>query len=297
MGRELRRVALDFDWPVNKVWAGFLNPLHTARQCSACEGSGYSPAARRLSALWYGYLPFKPEDRGSTPFAPQDEPVLAFAQRNVRNSPEYYGRDPHAIEREAKRLCAHWNGQWAHHLNTDDAAALIGADRLYDLTHTFTPGSGWQPKTPPYTPTPREVNIWSISGFGHDSINQYVCVEAECLRLGVSSRCATCDGEGEHWPSSEAKLAYEDWRPTPPPAGDGYQIWETVSEGSPISPVFATPEELAAHMAETKWGADKGTPYETWLAFIRGPGWAPSMASVNGGLRSGVEAVVEMAAR
>lgn len=32
---------------------------------------------------------------------------------------------------------------------------------------------------------------------------------------------------------------------TDPPVGNGYQLWETTSEGSPISPVFATPEELA----------------------------------------------------
>jgi hypothetical protein len=29
-----------------------------------------------------------------------------------------------------------------------------------------------------------------------------------------------------------------------PPLGDGYQLWETVSEGSPISPVFQTLELL-----------------------------------------------------
>ena len=29
-----------------------------------------------------------------------------------------------------------------------------------------------------------------------------------------------------------------------PPAGEGYQLWETTSEGSPVSPVFATLDEL-----------------------------------------------------
>lgn len=71
-------------------------------------------------------------------------------------------------------------------------------------------------------------------------------------------------------------------------------MWETVSEGSPISPVFATPEELARHMAATRWGADRGTPYETWLAFIRGPGWAPSMVGTSGRLMNGVEGIVAL---
>ena len=282
MGRELRRVALDFDWPVGKPWAGFLNPLHTATKCSACDGDGYSTEGRHLKDLWYGYAPFKPEDRGSVPFTPQDEAVLAFAKRNVANSPQFYGRDPNAVDREARRLCQHWNGSWSHHLNADDVAALVNGSRLYDFTHTFDTVNRWQPKDPPYLPTPREVNVWSISGMGHDSINQWICVKAECARLGVSETCAECGGEGEHWPSPEAKQAYEDWQSIEPPKGDGYQIWETVSEGSPISPVFSTPEDLARHMAGTTWGADKGTPYETWLAFIRGPGWAPSMVMQGG---------------
>lgn len=29
-----------------------------------------------------------------------------------------------------------------------------------------------------------------------------------------------------------------------PPKGDGYQLWETTSEGKPMSPVFATLDEL-----------------------------------------------------
>lgn len=29
-----------------------------------------------------------------------------------------------------------------------------------------------------------------------------------------------------------------------PPEGEGYQLWETTSEGSPVSPVFKTLDEL-----------------------------------------------------
>lgn len=295
MGRELRRVALDFAWPVGETWKGFLNPLYTATKCPACtEYPGASPQAQLLKAQWYGNAPFKPEDRGSVPFKPTDPAVDAFARRNVTRSPEFYGNGERAVAAEARRLCEHWNRAWSHHLNADDVAALVEADRLYDFTSTWTQGKGWQKKKPAYVPTPAEVNVWSISGgMGHDSINQWVCVKAECARLGVPVDCAECSGEGEHWPSPEAKKAYDDWEPTLPPAGDGYQIWETVSEGSPISPVFSTPEELARHMAGTKWGADDGTPYATWLKFIRGPGWAPSMVMQGGVMQSGVAAVVE----
>ena len=130
MGLQLRRVPLDFNWPLEQVWSGFDNPLYVALQCAACGGDGYSPEDRHLKDRWYG------------------------------------------------------------------------------------------------------------------------------------NACAHCDGEGIHWPSAEAKQAYDDWKPTDPPKGEGYQIWETVSDGSTISPVFATPEELAQHMATTRWGADCGTGME-----------------------------------
>ncbi|MBZ9659837.1 hypothetical protein LB523_12345 [Mesorhizobium sp. ESP-6-4] len=292
MGRELRRVPLDFSWPINTVWQGFINPLHVATKCSACDGSGYSPAAKRLHDRWYGYVPFRPEDRDSKPFCHTDWHVWSFAARNVSRSPEYYGGDARAVDAEARRLTALWNRSWSHHLNVDDVAALVDAGRLCDFTHTFTSGIGWQLKEPAYHPTPEEVNVWSCGGMGHDSINAWVCIKAECDRLGEPRECAQCGGDGEIWPSAEAKQAYEDWQQTEPPTGDGYQIWETVSEGGPISPPFSTPEDLARHMATTKWGADKGTSYETWLAFIRGPGWAPSMVGTDQGLVSGAEDMV-----
>ena len=91
MGRELERVPLDFDWPLNRPWRGYINPFHTAVRCAACDGSGGSPEAMRLSALWYGYIPFRPEDRGSQPFTPETPEVRAFAEWNVGQSPSYYG--------------------------------------------------------------------------------------------------------------------------------------------------------------------------------------------------------------
>jgi hypothetical protein len=294
MGRELKRVPLDFDCPIDTTWSGYLNPHYVAKDCEACCGSGSSPTAKKLHDQWYGNVLFKPEDRGSVPLQPTDEPVWAFAKRNVEHAPDFYGTGEAAILREAKRLCRLWNGQWCHHLNDDDVGALVEADRLYDLTKTWTPGEGWKPKVPAHRPTAQEVNTWSLSGMSHDSINCWVVVRAECARLGVAHDCHECNGDGAHWPSPEAHQLFEDWKQIEPPEGDGYQIWQTVSEGGPISPVFSTPEDLARHMATTRWGADKGTSYETWLAFIRGPGWAPSLISSDRGVQDGVSGVVDL---
>lgn len=293
MGRELKRVSLDFKWPVKKVWEGYLNP-HCGDTCPTCDGDGLSPEMRRLKDLWYGRAPFRPEDRGSAPWTVEDEPILAFAKRNVARSPSYYGTGGKAVTREAKRLADLFNGSWGHHINDDDVAALVAADRLWDFTRTWSRDEGWKPKEPPYIPTAREVNAWSIGGMGHDSINAWVCIKAEAKRLGLSETCDCCGGEGVLWPSPEAKAASEAWEPSEPPTGAGYQMWETVSEGSPISPVFNAPERLADWLAGNRHGTvDEGRSAAAWLAFIEGPGWAPSMiSSPETGLVAGVDAVI-----
>ncbi len=48
-----------------------------------------------------------------------------------------------------------------------------------------------------------------------------------------------------------ADTFFERWfKQTEPPKGDGYQLWETTSEGSPQSPVFKTLDELCEYAAE-----------------------------------------------
>lgn len=287
MGRQIRRVPLDFDWPLNEVWHGFLNPLYAAEPCSLCEGSGSSPTARHLSAQWYGHVPFRPEDRGSTPFSADHYVIRSRAERNIPAGVHESLRE-YLVSAEAERLSALFNSSWCHHLNQDDVDALVEADRLWDLTREFRPGEGWVAPAVPPRLTPEEVNEWSISGFGHDSINQWVVVKAECERLGVSSRCALCEGEGELWPSEDAKSAYETWQETPPPEGEGWQCWETVSEGSPVTPVFATADELVWHLV-----IHEGYAEDAARAFVN-HGSAPSMVMDDKGVRSGIAALPDI---
>ena len=71
-----------------------------------------------------------------------------------------------------------------------------------------------------------------------------------------------------------------------------YQMYETCTEGTPLSPPMATPEALAHYLAQTgasAFGRMTAT-YDQWLAMIR-DGWAPSaVISPARGLVSGVEA-------
>ena len=71
-----------------------------------------------------------------------------------------------------------------------------------------------------------------------------------------------------------------------------YIMYENVSEGTPISPVFATPEELARWLADTgasAFGSMKAD-YEHWLRVAQG-GYAPSMLRQGGRIESGVQGI------
>lgn len=62
-----------------------------------------------------------------------------------------------------------------------------------------------------------------------------------------------------------------------------YQLWETVSEGSPVSPPFETKEELSSYLAEHGdfWDHGRGWGHRRATAFMEDE-WAPSMAMVDG---------------
>ena len=74
-----------------------------------------------------------------------------------------------------------------------------------------------------------------------------------------------------------------------------FMMYEDTSEGTPISPAFATPEELARWLADTgasSFGSMTAS-YEAWLRIAKG-GWAPIAIIMEGGvMRSGVEALRE----
>lgn len=276
MGREIKRVPLDFDWPLNERWAGFLNPYPGPDKCPHCAGSGLSPDAKRLSDEWYGYAHFEPAMTGSKPLTIDTPAVRAFAERNVSHGSGFYGSGEESVRREAYRLTSMWNTQWVHHLEQADVDALIAESRLWDFTRNGVEH-----------PTAEQINEWSISGFGHDALNQYICVKAKALRLGVEYLCAHCDGSGEEWKTNAHQSLYESWQRVEPPTGDGYQVWETVSEGSPVSPVFATADECV------RWLIEQGHSESAAKTFIT-IGHAPSLVMTSGGIVSGIDGLADI---
>lgn len=362
MGREIKRVPVGFDHPIEKVWPGYLNP-HTKHSyhCPDCSGNGYAKMANLYYAQWYGHVHFDPVAYGSKLITPQHPVLRAWVEQQVdrsiadaaagkamvfgRRRTTYDGTNCYytnngeltrdeAVEREIDRLLSMYNYQWNHHLIQEDVQALVDDERLWDFTRrplrsvpmeqyireyayglwkadvdagnpektadeywseSAEAHSGhWLPYPNGYVPTADEVNGWNIGTLGHDSINSHVCIKARCAREGHPVTCPTCDGHGRLWEPKEAEQWAEEWEREGPPAGEAYQVWETVSEGSPISPAFADPQELAEWMAAAPpWGAAEPMSAEKWLKWITGPGWAVSAVSVNGEVKDGVTAMME----
>lgn len=101
------------------------------------------------------------------------------------------------------------------------------------------------------------------------------------------------DGRYTEWegPRPSPDDYMPDW---PDDACTHLMMYETTSEGTPLSPAFKTAEELAHWLADngaSAFGSDTAT-YRQWLAMI-GKGWAMSMVIDNGVMKSGVEFAAE----
>jgi hypothetical protein len=328
MGRELRRVPLDFEWPLNKRWKGYLNPHYV--KCPICpDGSGNTEDylmlehfLRRLLLAGEesvkrpsGYVPKKgPPSLGARAFGidPSTERRWPFDTDPVTVLSKIAGRDISEqdawIIRRVARIVPK-PGIWSPYLSRY-AWSEVDGKRVRKVV--LDPNGGM------YYPHPYLVEDEGIADVG-PTLHEFVRVlpgvrtgglagfdncwdviravlakhgfETEEYGLKDWGQCPFCKGHGIHPDHLEA---HEAWKREDPPTGEGYQLWETVSEGSPITPVFATPEELAEYLTGHPRGVVKDMTYERWLKFINGPGWAVSAASTpDGRLVSGVEAATE----
>ena len=247
MGRELKRVPLDFQWEIGKLWSGYVNP-HKAHECKDCEGTGLSKEFEKLNDEWYGW---KNENYLPNPF------------------------------NENRRYNAN---AWSNNITKEDVQVLLKAGRLWDFTRVALNdeqaeiikkkkaegGNSWLPFDNGYIPTPQEVNEWNLRGIGHDSSNAWYCIEARLKREKKKSRCSTCKGTGENWQHPKAKSLYKNWKDYNPPIGEGFQLWNTTSEGSPMTPVFKSLEDLCTYCEDegiSIFGYNTATK-EEWMKML-----------------------------
>jgi len=220
VGREVKRVPLDFEWPVGTVWEGFQNPYYKnhCSQCPSCSGFGITLARQRLEDLVC---------------------LLMLSSNDVMGGEVH----PYFVQAPLHRT-----------------QGLVASPDIVELTG----GLAGRPHKLP---------------LGHDALDRHSAIEKIIAAAGLDKSwgiCKICEGEGSLWDDPQNKTLAENWRQWEPPNGDGYQMWETVSEGSPVSPVFTTPEELADWMCKNDTTVTKGTTWDQWVRFIKVPDWAPS---------------------
>lgn len=206
MGRKLMRVPLNFDYPLNKTWEGYLNPFY--KKCPHCE-NGYTAARIRLQDV-VSLLMLS----GSDSMKGSNHPYFEHIGRFV------YGFDS-APSKDMLELTSGLAGR---------SAGFFGHDAC----------DGWS----------AEKKI----------------IEAAGLNAETWGICGYCKGEAI---DPEAKEQYKAWQEYEPPTGEGYQLWETTSEGSPQSPVFKTLEELCiwCESNATTFGSEKTTK-EEWFRML-----------------------------
>ncbi len=108
--------------------------------------------------------------------------------------------------------------------------------------------------------------------------------------------------EAECYPRGVVEWAVENIAPDPQycvPWKDDeatwFQVWETVSEGTPVSPPFETEAELIDYLAKNgdAWDQDRGNPawgQERAERFVKAQ-WAPSFVIADGKIMDGTAAV------
>ena len=236
MSREIRRVPLDFAHPIGTVWPGFLSS-----EGGPCPGAnktcfnGMTAAGAWLESI--GRFIMLVAEEGSVP-----PDRIAHFQKSGRIYPHPYLQEfNHPGFWDSSR-------RGIRHMVPPPAEMLQIVEGL--IGEKMPPGP-----------------------FGYDSISSWRLHKALVEKAGLGKDwgiCPTCEG---HADDPAKRAAAEAWEPTPPPAGPGFQVWESVSEGSPVSPVFETAVQLE------HWLVGEGYSRPSAKAFIE-TGWVPSGIAV-----------------
>jgi hypothetical protein len=235
MGRELRRVPMTFDWPLNKVWKGYLNPHY--RECpkaatNECH-AGSTNAGKWMDAICR-FLALIGEQAVEEPYADKLRARgQIFPHPYLRDFPQAPRTQiPHEIVARLREL--EQREAMAEHLRYLQQHPPQLLPFTEELVQFVTGLAGRKPDPPFGGNLEWDLQKALLKAAGIDPESKW----------GI---CKVCDGHGI---DPAVRETYESWQPEPPPEGPGYQLWSTTSEGAPISPVLGTLDALCA-WAET----------------------------------------------
>ena len=106
---------------------------------------------------------------------------------------------------------------------------------------------------------------------------------------------------GTHPHHSEGSEFWEGWchpptrdccRPAFTQEPTWWQVYENVSEGTPVTEPFPTREALIEHLVANGTDYDPPCSREAAEAFVRDGGYAPSMVSKGGLMKTGIDAAI-----
>lgn len=250
MGREIRRVPLNFDWPLNKVWQGYLNP-HFKECPEALKNNchtGSSNAGKWLEAI--------------------TRLIALIGEEAFENKPEY-----HAHFAKTGRIYPHpYLEEWGMAPRTSTPREVI--EKIREIPDTkgrmrehYKYNREHPPKLLELDAEILQLVQGLIGGKGFvggmaGSSNSYE-VHRKLLEVaGLDGErwgiCKVCNGDGL---DPAVKEVYEAWSRESPPEGPGYQLWETTSEGSPISKVYATEDAFKAYLIGEGYSEEAATNF------------------------------------
>jgi hypothetical protein len=213
MGRTLKRVPLDFDWPLKKLWKGYINPYGGKENaCNQCK-QGQTHSGWALDHLCH---------------------LICIASENSLERPQGFDADeqPLPMIRDGGRYFPH---PWLVKAGVEDPG-----DEFHELAIAIINNKSKGRRC-----------SGRLGPIGHDCLDRHLIYKSLVQAAGKKLRkgwgvCRACKGHGI---KSGVLKKYNGWKDYEPPKGEGYQLWETTSEGSPISPVFKTIEELCDYAA------------------------------------------------
>lgn len=267
MGRDIKRVALDFNWPLGVTWEGYLMGEEFALPtCPDCEGRGITADAQWLGTISYiiGML----LDEALTGDQPR-QPGRTYSRRGMHPWMDDIPPNGADIARPGGDLL-----EWASGMIEQYVPKYRYPEKHASLNDSEYVKSETERTLKELTEPKRR------SAFGR-SLNgtiEKALIVASGVDTATWGSCPMCDGEGDI-ATPEQRERHEAWESTEPPVGEGWQVWETVGEGSPITPVFPTAEALIDHLATVGYsgGWNRGPLSREGATALVNGGGAPSM--------------------